>query len=76
MSRKSQATAEQSKAVKPDALATTAQVAAFLHDIPPHTLEQWRSQGKGPKYIKVGRHVRYRWSDVQAWLDAQSVVTT
>lgn len=59
-------------AARAETLATTEEVATFLKDIPKHTLEQWRSQGKGPKYIKVGRHVRYRWSDVNAWLDAQS----
>lgn len=53
-------------------LATTEEVAAFLRDVPKHTLEQWRSQGKGPTYVKVGRHVRYRWADVNAWLDEQS----
>lgn len=57
---------------KPEALATTAEVADFLREVPKHTLEQWRSQGKGPKYLKVGRHVRYRWSDVNAWLDERS----
>lgn len=28
------------------------------------TLEQWRLKGKGPKFIKVGRCVRYRMADV------------
>lgn len=54
-------------------LATTEEVAAFLREVPKHTLEQWRSQGKGPKYRKVGRHVRYVWADVYAWVDAQAV---
>jgi excisionase family DNA binding protein len=58
--------------VKPEPLATTEEVAAVLRDVPKHTLEQWRSQGRGPKYIKVGRHVRYRWADVNAWLDEQT----
>jgi hypothetical protein len=35
------------------------------------TLACWASQGKGPKYAKFGRHVRYRLSDVIAWENAQ-----
>lgn len=31
------------------------------------TLEQWRLQGKGPKFIKVGRCVRYRMADILAF---------
>jgi excisionase family DNA binding protein len=68
MPRKSQVMAS-----KPEPLATTEEVAAFLKDVPKHTLEQWRSQGKGPTYVKLGRHVRYRWADVYAWLEAQAV---
>jgi predicted DNA-binding transcriptional regulator AlpA len=36
------------------------------------TLAYWRYMGKGPKFIKLGRSVRYRESDVNAWLDAQT----
>lgn len=32
-------------------------------------LARMRVDGTGPRYIRVGRTVRYRWSDVQAWLD-------
>lgn len=32
------------------------------------TLEQWRLKGQGPKYVKLGRAVRYRMSDVQAYI--------
>ena len=32
------------------------------------TLEQWRLKGKGPKFIKLGRLVRYRTSDVQNYI--------
>jgi excisionase family DNA binding protein len=40
--------------------------------VPETTLAQWRYRGIGPRYAKVGRHVRYREEDVEAWLDAQS----
>jgi predicted DNA-binding transcriptional regulator AlpA len=32
------------------------------------TLEKDRWEGGGPPYVKMGRLVRYRPSDVQAWL--------
>lgn len=34
-------------------------------------LAQWRYLGRGPRYIKLeGGHIRYRRSDVEAWLDS------
>jgi hypothetical protein len=33
----------------------------------PRTLEQWRWQGKGPKYLKIGATVVYRLEDVEAF---------
>jgi hypothetical protein len=38
-------------------------------------LRKWREKGKGPCYIKVGRSVRYRIRDLDAWLDAHCVQT-
>jgi excisionase family DNA binding protein len=32
------------------------------------TATKWRAKAKGPPFIKVGRLVRYRRSDVHAWL--------
>jgi predicted site-specific integrase-resolvase len=46
-------------------LATLAEVAAFLQ-VPAKTLHRWRSIGEGPRALKVGRHLRYRWRDVEA----------
>ena len=60
-----------SEARRPEPLAEPPAVAEVL-GVPEHTLAQWRSRGKGPDYIKVGRHVRYRWSAVNMWLDEQS----
>jgi predicted DNA-binding transcriptional regulator AlpA len=37
---------------------------------PVSTLQKDRVEKRGPPYIKIGRHVRYRPSDVKAWLDA------
>jgi len=45
-----------------------------LSDIAPKgTLRQWRYRGCGPVYIKVNGKVRYRRSDVEAWLDANTI---
>jgi excisionase family DNA binding protein len=43
-------------------------VADYLH-VPIKTVRQWRYTQTGPAAIKVGRHVRYRRSDVDRWLD-------
>jgi predicted DNA-binding transcriptional regulator AlpA len=32
-------------------------------------LANWRYLGLGPRFVKVGKAVRYRVSDVEAWLD-------
>lgn len=34
----------------------------------PGTLANWRSLGKGPRWVKVGRSVRYRSADVFEWM--------
>ena len=35
------------------------------------TLRKWRSQKRGPQYVKIGALVRYRPEDVDAWIGAQ-----
>lgn len=37
----------------------------------PQTLADWRWKSKGPKFVKVGRLVRYRQSDLDQWLQRQ-----
>ncbi|WP_160664117.1 helix-turn-helix transcriptional regulator [Pseudarthrobacter sp. ATCC 49987] len=39
-------------------------------------LAQWRYLGIGPPFIKLGRNVRYRTRDVEAWLDRQTMQRT
>ena len=51
-------------------LGSRPEVAEYLH-VPVATLERWATRGEGPPYSRVGRHTRYRWDDVDAWLDAQ-----
>lgn len=35
------------------------------------TLANWRSAGKGPSFIKVGRHVTYSLREVNRWFETQ-----
>lgn len=54
-----------------DSLLTPKQVAHRLA-VPVGSLTNWRYTGVGPRYIKLGRLVRYRAADVEAWVDAQT----
>ena len=47
-------------------------VCAFL-GISCVTTTKWRAKAKGSPFIKVGRLVRYRRSDVDAWLHAKTI---
>ena len=62
---------KQEKARAEPAVMNTANAAAYL-DMRPGPLEIWRSTRRGPPYIKVGRSVRYRRSDLDAWLDQRT----
>jgi len=54
-------------------LATPREVSE-LTGVPVGTLGQWRWQGVGPDYIKLGKHVRYSWPAVERWLETQTRV--
>ncbi|MBA9003775.1 helix-turn-helix transcriptional regulator [Thermomonospora cellulosilytica] len=47
--------------------ANTDQAAAYL-GVAKQTLANWRSTGRGPKFSRRGRVVRYRWADLDAWM--------
>jgi len=57
-------------------LVATPAAAEHLGGLKPNTLEIWRIQGVGPKYVKVGRLVRYRLEDLDAYLQAQTRSST
>lgn len=40
---------------------------ALRWQISPKTLEAWRSQRRGPAYLKIGGRVLYRLEDIEAW---------
>lgn len=52
-------------------LARPEEVAEYI-GVPVRTLAQWAWKGTGPRWSKVGRHRRYRWDDLEKWLDEQS----
>jgi excisionase family DNA binding protein len=53
-----------------DPLLSIQELAAYL-DLPVATLYAWRYRGLGPSGFRVGRHVRYRQSDVDQWINDQ-----
>ena len=54
---------------KPRELLNEQEASEFL-DVAPGTLSVWRSTGRHAiPFIKIGRNVRYRRSDLVAWLD-------
>lgn len=44
---------------------------AHREGVPLATVYKWRTTRTGPKGFTVGRHVRYRLSDVLAWEEEQ-----
>lgn len=44
------------------------QAASFL-GVAPKTLANWRSQGKGPKFCRLGRAIAYRQEDLEAFIE-------
>ena len=58
------------------ALATPAEIAEYLHTTTTASLAQDRYRGTGPKFIKRGSRVLFRWSDVLEWLDGNTFQRT
>lgn len=56
-------------------LATTEEVAEYLRTTVPK-LANDRYRGIGPKFVKHGRRVLYRWAEVLAWADANTLQRT
>ena len=51
-----------------DQLLTVKDLAAYL-EVPVATVYAWRHRRQGPPGFRVGRHLRFRWSDVERWID-------
>ena len=50
---------------------TPKELAKYL-GVATHTLSTYRMCGTGPKYIKLGRVIRYKFNDVLDWIDEKS----
>jgi hypothetical protein len=59
--------------VDPEQLVEAAEAARLLR-IKPQTLAAWRSQNRGPEYLKVGRSVFYRRVGIGTFLATKLVV--
>ncbi len=57
-----------------DGLLTVEDLAEYL-DVPVATVYAWRHRHQGPPGFRVGRHVRFRWSDVECWIDDRTAIT-
>jgi predicted site-specific integrase-resolvase len=56
-----------------DPLSTESDTAPKL-GVEPATLRKWRTRGRGPVYAKIGGKIRYKLSDVLAFIEASRVV--
>ena len=55
-----------------DRLLTVTEAAELLR-VPVATLRWWRHKDAGPRSFKLGRHVLYQLSDLDAWVAAQRI---
>ncbi len=50
-----------------DPLLSAQHLANYL-EVPLATIYAWRYRGEGPPGFRAGRHLRYRWSDIDQWI--------
>lgn len=46
----------------------SAQELAIYLEVPVKTIYTWRHRNTGPRGFRVGKHLRFRWCDVESWL--------
>ena len=59
----------------PNQLMTEKEAAALIC-YTPRALQNWRLRGGGPKYVKIGRSVRYQRSDVLEFIEERKRLHT
>ncbi|ATH95878.1 hypothetical protein HMPREF3157_02150 [Dermabacter sp. HMSC06F07] len=42
-------------------------------DVSTRTLQEWRSTGRGPAYLKIGNQIRYHRGKLSTWIEAHEV---
>ncbi len=50
-----------------DRLLSPQDLADYL-EVPVKTIYRWRHHNKGPRGFRAGKHLRFRWADVQSWI--------
>ena len=58
-----------------DAICLTPTEAAEWLGVAPHTLANWRVQGRGPHFVREGRYVAYPIEALRSYRDAHLVIT-
>ncbi len=51
-----------------DRLLTVEDLAEYL-GVPVATIYAWRYHRQGPPGFRVGKYLRFRWSDVETWIE-------
>ncbi len=46
------------------------ELAEYL-EVPKATVYGWRNRRVGPPGFRVGKHVRFRWTDIERWIEDQ-----
>jgi hypothetical protein len=59
-----------------DRLVDEREAAAILGGLKPQTLSVWRLKGCGPAFHKIGTRIRYRLSDLAAYIDGRRCTST
>jgi predicted DNA-binding transcriptional regulator AlpA len=54
----------------------SAREAASLLQLSERTLERFRVSGTGPKFVRLGRSIRYRLIDIEAFIASRIVGST
>ncbi|NIA26321.1 MAG: helix-turn-helix domain-containing protein [Gammaproteobacteria bacterium] len=51
-----------------DRLLTVEDLSEYL-EVPVATIYAWRYHRQGPPGFRVGKYLRFRWSDVETWIE-------
>lgn len=60
----------QAEVSRPEELLPPAEASKYLGEIPATTMQWWRTKGRGPRYVKLGRKVYYRRSQLDEFIAA------
>ncbi len=52
-------------------LLSVEELANFLQ-VPVQTIYGWRKKGEGPRGLRIGRHLRFVYTDVLTWLERRA----